>query len=122
MVGQTRSVAVQLVVFDLDGTIIDSAPGIGATANAALAEFSYPPLTAVELAGFIGPPLRESFAHLSVDPADVDALVLAYRRHYAGGHLYNATVYEGVEQLFSLRHHWWHGPRTGENDESSGRR
>lgn len=101
MVGQTRSVAVQLVVFDLDGTIIDSAPGIGATANAALAEFSYPPLTPVELAGFIGPPLRESFAHLSVDPADVDALVLAYRRHYAGGHLYNATVYDGVEQLFS---------------------
>jgi len=94
-------VAVQLVVFDLDGTIIDSAPGIAATANAALAEFSYPPLTSMELAGFIGPPLRESFAHLSVDPDHVDDLVLAYRRHYAGGHLYNATVYDGVEQLFS---------------------
>ena len=93
--------AVQLVVFDLDGTIIDSAPGIAATANAALAEFSYPPLTSMELAGFIGPPLRESFAHLSVDPDHVDDLVLAYRRHYAGGHLYNATVYDGVEQLFS---------------------
>jgi len=104
MVGQTRSVAVQLVVFDLDGTIIDSAPGIAATANAALAEFSYPPLTPVEIAGFIGPPLRESFAHLTVDPAHVDDLVLAYRRHYAGGHLYNATVYDGVEHLLSELH------------------
>jgi len=94
-------VGVQLVVFDLDGTIIDSAPGIEATANAALAEFSYPPLTPAEVARFIGPPLRESFAHLAVDPAHVDDLVLAYRRHYAAGHLYNASVYDGIEGLLA---------------------
>ena len=42
------------LVFDLDGTLIDSAPDIHAAANAALAAEGLPPVTADQSRGFIG--------------------------------------------------------------------
>lgn len=42
------------VVFDLDGTLIDSAPDIHACVNAVLAQHDVPPLTLAQIRGFIG--------------------------------------------------------------------
>jgi phosphoglycolate phosphatase len=42
------------LVFDLDGTLIDSAPDIHAAANAALAEEGLPPVSAEQSRNFIG--------------------------------------------------------------------
>lgn len=42
------------VIFDLDGTLIDSAPDIRATANLLLAEAGLPPLDLATIRGFIG--------------------------------------------------------------------
>jgi phosphoglycolate phosphatase len=42
------------VIFDLDGTLIDSAPDIHATANAVLALEGLPPLTLAQVRSFIG--------------------------------------------------------------------
>jgi len=42
------------IVFDLDGTLIDSAPDIHAGANSVLAEEGYPPLSLDEARSFIG--------------------------------------------------------------------
>ncbi|WP_022703091.1 phosphoglycolate phosphatase [Pseudorhodobacter ferrugineus] len=42
------------VVFDLDGTLIDSAPDIAANANAVLEEMGMSPLPEAQLRGFIG--------------------------------------------------------------------
>ncbi|MBI1217923.1 MAG: phosphoglycolate phosphatase [Rhodobacteraceae bacterium] len=42
------------VVFDLDGTLIDSAPDIHAASNAALAEMGYPALSLDEVRSFVG--------------------------------------------------------------------
>jgi phosphoglycolate phosphatase len=44
----------QSAVFDLDGTLIDSAPDIHGAANAALAEHGLPQLTMAQTRGFIG--------------------------------------------------------------------
>lgn len=46
--------AARAVIFDLDGTLIDSAPAIHAVSNAVLAELGYPPLTAAQVRGFVG--------------------------------------------------------------------
>ena len=43
-----------IVLFDLDGTLVDSAPDIHATAIAVLAEEGLPPLPFAEVRGFIG--------------------------------------------------------------------
>jgi phosphoglycolate phosphatase len=42
------------IVFDLDGTLIDSAPAILMNANAVLAEEALPPITAAQCRSFIG--------------------------------------------------------------------
>ncbi len=42
------------VVFDLDGTLIDSAPDIHAAVNAVLRDVDVPPLTLDQIRGFIG--------------------------------------------------------------------
>lgn len=42
------------VIFDLDGTLIDSAPDIHATANLVLADQGFAPLTLNQVRGFIG--------------------------------------------------------------------
>ena len=44
-------------VFDLDGTLVDSIPGIEASVSAAIAEVA-PRLSAPSLRTFIGPPIR----------------------------------------------------------------
>ena len=87
----------QAVLFDFDGTLIDSAPGILDSFAAALRATGREP--AVPLApGLIGPPLAKTVATLigRDDPAAVQPVVEAFRADYdtAG---YRATkVYEGV--------------------------
>ena len=42
------------VIFDLDGTLIDSLPGITDAANAVLAEHNLPPVSTSLTKGFVG--------------------------------------------------------------------
>jgi phosphoglycolate phosphatase len=42
------------IVFDLDGTLVDSLPGIAAAANALLADEGLPPLPQAHIGGFVG--------------------------------------------------------------------
>jgi phosphoglycolate phosphatase len=42
------------IVFDLDGTLVDSAPDLHAAANPMLAELGRPPLSLAQVTGFIG--------------------------------------------------------------------
>jgi phosphoglycolate phosphatase len=88
------------ILFDLDGTLIDSAPGILASFAAALRQTGITPAVPLE-ASLIGPPLPVTAATLvgRDDPAAVAALVAAFRADYdADGHR-ATTVYEGVPQL-----------------------
>lgn len=45
---------IRAVVFDFDGTLVDSAPGLMASANIALDEWGYPPITVEDAQSFIG--------------------------------------------------------------------
>lgn len=89
-----------LTLFDLDGTLVDSAPGIHASIRVAAAELGLPEPTAEQLTAMVGPPLQDGFADvLGVD--DVDRAVAAYRAHYAAGAMFEATVYPGVPELLA---------------------
>jgi phosphoglycolate phosphatase len=92
----------RLVLFDLDGTLVDSTPGIWASVRHAAAELSLPAPTPAQLRGMIGPPLQDGFALvLGLPAARVPHAVAAYRRHYAAGALLDVTVYEGVPALLA---------------------
>ena len=67
--GEVNLTQLNAALFDLDGTIIDSEPGITATFDYTLSQFgiSYP---REQMRAFLGPPLSESFARL-VRPEEV---------------------------------------------------
>lgn len=94
-----------LVLFDLDGTLVDSEPGIAASVAHALGRFGLPAPTREALRAWIGPPLRESFAAVfgAGDPR-VDAAVAAYRERYVASGWCELSVYPDIaETVAALR-------------------
>jgi phosphoglycolate phosphatase len=97
--------APQAVLFDFDGTLIDSAPGILASFGAALRATGLTP--AVPLSpSLIGPPLAQTAATLlgRDDPAAVQALVAAFREDYDTAGYRATAVYDGIEAMLGGLH------------------
>ncbi len=85
------------VLFDLDGTIVDSAPGITSTLDYTLAQLGLPQQTPAELLRWVGPPILDSFrdyGHLDEDESRYALAV--YREKYAAEGVFDATAYPGV--------------------------
>ena len=81
------------VFLDLDGTLVDPARGMTAALGHALRTLGVNPPE--DLAQFIGPPLRETFAALGADPEEGLRL---YRARYGDGALFEAHVYPGIPE------------------------
>ncbi|HEX2562068.1 HAD hydrolase-like protein [Phenylobacterium sp.] len=84
------------LLFDLDGTIADSAPGILSCLRATLEEFGAAPSAEADLTWVIGPPLHAVAERLLGGPERVDACVAAYRRRYAEQGILAAEPFPGV--------------------------
>ena len=92
----------RLVLFDLDGTLVDSTPGIWASIRVAAAELGLPEPTPEQLRSMVGPPLEDGFAGaFGLLADDVARAVAAYRAHYSAGALVDAEVYAGIPELLS---------------------
>lgn len=87
---------------DLDGTIIDSGPGIMESVQHALDKMGYEKADAEILRKFVGPSLVDSFTHL-YDMSMEDAVKATeyYREVYSTGNMFHFNVYEGVEEALS---------------------
>ena len=85
------------VIFDLDGTLTDSKPGIVACIQHALAQLEYELDPAIDLDRYIGPPLREVFTQLCGGAVDTEQAVAHYRARYADTGLFENRVYDGIE-------------------------
>ena len=87
-------------IFDLDGTLIDSLPGIAWSVERALAECGLPPLT-VDLKPLIGPPIRSILATVTglADAPALDRLERAFRMSYDTEGWRKTTCYEGVAAM-----------------------
>jgi phosphoglycolate phosphatase len=85
------------ILFDLDGTVVDSKPGILASCRAALQALGHRP-GSLEIGNLIGPPLEETMAEILGRFGDhrVTEAVLAYRDHYGSAGFLQTTVYPGL--------------------------
>jgi phosphoglycolate phosphatase len=83
------------VIFDLDGTVSDSAPGILASLDHAFRETGYPPPD--DLVRFIGPPLETAFRAEGFTPEEIAEIITIYRAHYWDVGAFVNTVYPGME-------------------------
>jgi phosphoglycolate phosphatase len=90
------------VCFDLDGTLTDPMDGITRCIQHALTGMNLPSPTQTELSRYIGPPLRQTFAHLLGEEnsaARVEQAVQLYRERFATIGLYENIVYPGVREM-----------------------
>lgn len=90
-------------LFDLDGTLIDSAPDLHRAANALLSDEHADPLTLAELRSFIGegmPRLVEKIAAARDLPEDPGRLA-RYRAHYDLAPAALTCVFDGVPETLS---------------------
>lgn len=95
------------VIFDLDGTLLDTLEDLKNSVNYVLSQYNYPTRTLEEIRNFIGNGVKvllmRSFPeHTSMDEIE-DALIL--QRDYYSSHMYdNTTLYSGInEMLTSLK-------------------
>ena len=86
--------------FDLDGTLIDSEPGITHSVQYALRKCGIDPPPANRLTGFIGPPLTWGFSHFfGMSDEDSHRAVEFYREYYRAGGMLECRVYDGIQTL-----------------------
>lgn len=97
-------VRAQVLLFDLDGTLIDSALGITRCAVHAFEQLGEPVPDEATLRSWIGPPLRDSFAPRLVDPARVERAVELYRARYDVVGWTEHTVYAGIGDAVQALH------------------
>jgi pyrophosphatase PpaX len=101
----------QTLLFDLDGTIIDSIQLIVDSYHHTLRVHGHPPRTDAEWLAGIGTPLRVQFLEWADDPAVLDAMIATYREFNLARHDEHVQPYAGVvDQIRAIRAR---GIRTG---------
>jgi phosphoglycolate phosphatase len=88
---------VTAIIFDLDGTLVDSSEAIVECINHALSQKQRPPAPAHVIRKSIGTPLEDMFAPFTdSDPAE---LVRPYREHYKRVFLEKTHLLPGVKEV-----------------------
>lgn len=88
------------VLFDLDGTLADSAPGITATLGLMFEELGMPIPAPAELLKYVGPPILEAFHDFAgMSPKKAQAALDIYRRFYLENGTNGVTIYPGIPGL-----------------------
>ena len=86
-------------MFDLDGTLSESAPGIIGAMRLAFADLGIPPLDAATEQALVGPPWATMLPPL-IGAHRTDEVIAQYRKHYVDGELmYDTRLYPGVLDL-----------------------
>ena len=100
----------QAYLFDLDGTLVDSAPDLHATLNVILEEEGLAPVTLDAVRAFIGEGARRLLERSlaaqgeRTDPARLDRLLKRYLAYYGSHIADHSQVYPGVrETLVTLQ-------------------
>lgn len=90
----------KLVIFDLDGTLLDTTEGILNSVKHTISAFSLPMLSDKELRTFIGPPIQFSLnKHYGLEGEKLQEMTDCFRLEYSTKHLLKAAPYEGIFYL-----------------------
>ena len=93
----------QVLLFDLDGTLTDSKPGIVRCLRFAVERLGLACPPDEVLTSFIGPPLRGTLSTLlaTSDAALIDEALALYRDEFSARGLFENQVYEGVPEMLA---------------------
>ena len=102
--GYTQSIKqFRLIVFDLDGTLVDSLPGIRVGLNLALSDLGLPHRDLAWVRRHVGYGASRLIAAAAGEDCTHDALMVAFRHHYSEVLIDTTSPYPGVnEALIAL--------------------
>lgn len=90
-----------IVLFDLDGTITDSAPGVVRSFRVALERYGVALPDGDMRSRIVGPPMAATMATLGVS-AELEAdLLAAYHEHYSSAGWHDTGVYPGIARMLA---------------------
>lgn len=92
---------VKLIVYDLDGTLVDTRRDIAEAANHMRARMNLPPLPEKEICGYVGLGLQKLVEGClnTTDPAKAGEGTRIYRAFYTEHLLDNTALYPGVREV-----------------------
>lgn len=89
-----------VILFDLDGTLLDTGEGITKCAQYALKKFGIEVNDLSELNYFVGPPLKDSFVEYAHIPEEkAEEAIRIYRERYTAIGLYECEAYAGIADV-----------------------
>ena len=101
----SRPLSVRAVLFDLDGTLVDSAPDLTLAANKMLSALGYPQVNCTQVKGWVGDGvrslvLRALTAILGDVPTEslIEQGYVLFQRYYAESVYQDSTLYPGVHE------------------------
>src|ERR1700722_10685929 len=88
------------VFFDLDGTLVDSFPGIAAAYSHVTTQMGLSQLDDAEIKQLIGPPIQEALRwRFGLSGPRLDEGLRIFRQHYGTEGLFKFSKYRGVEEM-----------------------
>ena len=93
------------ILFDLDGTITDSAPAITSSLARTFALLGRPVPSETELLAYVGPPMIAAFQeYAGMTLAEATAARAVYRNEYQGAAALDTAVFPGIAGLIERIH------------------
>ena len=93
------------ILLDLDGTILDSAPGIIKTLSWTLEKIGRPIPAPAELLKWVGPPIMDSFRDLAgLDREESEQALAVYREKYLDDGAYDSSLFPGIPSVIREIH------------------
>lgn len=96
---------VKAIIFDLDGTLLDTGKGIVKCVASTLSKMDLTVPNEEICKSFVGPPLKNRFLELfKTDEKIADDFVRLFRKEYAKGDIFLADRYPGMDECLAELH------------------
>ena len=93
------------LIFDVDGTLIDSGSGILKAVKDTIDILGYEELSDEFISSCIGPPIADSIGEkVGYTPQQIKDFYGVFRPIYKDKYLYDCTIYPGIKELLSDLH------------------
>ena len=89
------------ILFDLDGTLLDTLADLTDATNYTLAQFGYPQHTIEEIRRIVGNGAQRQMTLAAPEGADVDALLAVYTPYYDSHSQIKTGAYAGIEEALA---------------------
>lgn len=90
------------VIFDLDGTLLNSKPGVVKSLISMTKQLNLPQIPEQDYYRFIGFPIEQSVReYYGIDEKKVTDAAAAFRKTYAEKFLFDAVLYDGVQNVLT---------------------